>query len=170
MLSVIRFPKNKARRAIWLKQCGLLEKDIKHNRKLCCSHFKKDCIITNAKRIILKKNAVPVIFEKEIKLKKSKKRSQILGNTEAMLQNVQVDDFESLAADVKSLEDLFLFTEESSEAILQNVQVDDLESSAANLYPLEDLYQFTEESSENLLIRQLVSETHCRTNHLHNFQ
>jgi len=85
ILSVVRFPKNKARRAIWLKKCGLLEKDIKHNRKLCCSHFKKDCIITNAKRIILKKNAVPVIFEKEIKLKKTKKRSQILGKTGKVL-------------------------------------------------------------------------------------
>jgi len=53
-----------------------VEKEIEHNRLLCSSHFEKDCIIRQRNRRVLKKSAVPVIFDKKKKNKSNKKRSQ----------------------------------------------------------------------------------------------
>lgn len=74
--SVFRFPKDPIRRAIWLTNCEFVEKEIEHNRMLCSSHFEKDCIVIHRSRRVLKKSAVPVIFEKIKKNKRNGKRSE----------------------------------------------------------------------------------------------
>jgi len=53
-----------------------VEKEIEHNRLLCSSHFEKDCLVLHRNRRVLKKSAVPVIFDKKNKKKRNKKRSQ----------------------------------------------------------------------------------------------
>jgi len=74
--SIFRFPKNPIIRAVWLKNCGFVEEDIKHNRRLCSSHFEKDSYLKGSVRKILKKCAVPVIFDGVNKKKQYKKKSQ----------------------------------------------------------------------------------------------
>ncbi|XP_015377882.1 PREDICTED: THAP domain-containing protein 2 [Diuraphis noxia] len=73
-ISLHKFPKDPNRRAIWLANCNFVEKDIEHNRMLCSSHFEEDCLLQHSNRRVLKKSAVPVIFDE--KTKRNKKRSQ----------------------------------------------------------------------------------------------
>jgi len=71
---IVRFPKDPIRRAIWLKNCNFVEKEIEHNRMLCSSHFEKDCLVKHKNRTVLKQSAVPVIFDE--KKKRNKKQSR----------------------------------------------------------------------------------------------
>ncbi|XP_025191638.1 THAP domain-containing protein 2-like, partial [Melanaphis sacchari] len=158
-ISLHKFPKKQARREIWLKNCGLVEKDIKSYTKLCSSHFEKDCVILTGIRRVLTRSAVPVIFEENIKHKKKQKKnkktsqhSPIMTKTgdQSLITRSYSKVYFILVSDHNLVQNSIPTAtvthgtqiSRQSEAILQT-QVDDLENPAANVIPMWTLCQFT---------------------------
>ncbi|CAI6347133.1 unnamed protein product [Macrosiphum euphorbiae] len=157
-ISLHKFPKDPIRRAVWLANCEFVEKEIEHNRLLCSSHFEKDCIIVQRNRRVLKKSAVPVIFDKKKKNKSNKKRSQHSQSLEKTVtsSNCQVYILILLPKfilvepivqnPVPTTHTQDTRTSGLSETTLQ-ITVEDLENPAAGVIPMSVLRQFTDQLS-----------------------
>ncbi|XP_060843835.1 52 kDa repressor of the inhibitor of the protein kinase-like [Rhopalosiphum padi] len=160
-ISLHKFPKNPARRAVWLKNCGFVEEDVQHNRKLCSSHFEENGIILTGIRRVLKKSAVPVIFKETIKRKRNKKRSKYSKNSETgtrsnskvyfipalMLNFVKPIVQNSIPTTILILNSLNTLNTRTIKTTTQK-KVEEPENPAADVIPMAVLCQFTAKLSE----------------------
>ncbi|XP_022178457.1 THAP domain-containing protein 2-like [Myzus persicae] len=156
-ISLHKFPKDPIRRAVWLKNCSFVEKEIEHNRMLCSSHFEKDCLVQHSNRRVLKRSAVPVIFDEKKRRKRNKKRSQ---QSQSLQKSVASSNSKVYFIPAKTYILVKPIVQNSvnttytqntqtsglSETILQ-IKVEDLENPAADVIPLWVLRQFTDQLS-----------------------
>ncbi|XP_029342057.1 uncharacterized protein LOC100572556 [Acyrthosiphon pisum] len=157
-ISLHKFPKDPIRRAVWLRNCRFVEKEIEHNRLLCSSHFEKDCIVQHRTRRVLKKSAVPVIFDKKKKNKRDKKRSQHSQPLQKTVTRSNCKVYYILVSPIILVKPIFVQnlvpashaqdtqTSGLSETTLQ-IKVEDLENPAADVIPMWVLRQFTDQLS-----------------------
>ncbi|KAL5236701.1 hypothetical protein ACI65C_004111 [Semiaphis heraclei] len=65
-MSLHVFPSCPKKRQIWLNHCGLSNKEVLPNRKICSFHFEPTCFKSGVKRRVLYPDAVPTIFGNDL--------------------------------------------------------------------------------------------------------